>query len=362
MKIVRFDAKAQGLAQETGLDKLGQAKLARLDKNGDGTITLTDVRRVVKDAGLEKDGSLSRADRQRIDAALGGGAKTSSTATTGPSSVVSAMTGGKKTLADTYMSTKVVPSAKGVSISIDGGLWNAGGGHTGDKSRAAVIPGFEPAAVTVLFYGTEGQTGLPNSSGGPEKGFVGTAFGGGMAVAVADKTRGLVLIDVAARDFLDGKQPPHKRLASLPEIAKSPAVRAFAKKHGLDPKSLEVKLTDVKLSAAFVDSSVNTLVFDAKLTDAKGKSKSGTFSTYLEGSFAKSVDKMKLDALEAGVEYSWGRMMPPSAKPKKETGKAKDVEGGASTGGGEGATTTHDNGTAHVGGGEGVHVHTGGGE
>lgn len=346
MSSTRFDAKARPLAQQTGLDRLGQAKLEKLDKNGDGIVTLTDVRRLVKDAGLEKDGSLSRDDRKRIDAALGGAPASSTTATTGPSSVVASMTGGKKTLGDTYIDTLIKGTAKGISISIDGGLWS-GGGHVGDKSRAMVIPGFDAAAIDVLFYGTKGQTGMPSSSGGPQGGFKGTSFAAGMAVAVADKARGVVLMDVAARDFLDGKQPSHKRLLSLTDIAKSPAVRSFAKKSGLDAKTLTVQLKEVWLSAAFQDPKLATLAFEAKLTDKNGKSKTETFSTYLSGDLSKSVDKLAVDALETGIVNSWGYLLPPSAKPEAET-KKNVGGGGGGAGGGEHVSST----AVSAGGGE----------
>jgi hypothetical protein len=39
-----IDSKARSLARQTGVDKLGQKILAKVDGNGDGNVTLTDVR------------------------------------------------------------------------------------------------------------------------------------------------------------------------------------------------------------------------------------------------------------------------------------------------------------------------------
>ncbi len=359
---IRFDAKAKSLAQQTGLDKLGQAKLAKLDKNGDGVVTLTDVRRLTKDAALDKDQSLSRADRQRIDQALGGAPASSTTTTTGASSLVSTLAGGKKKLADVYISTEVKRTAQGLSISIDGTLYK-GSTPDGKKATTQVLKAFDPAAVDVLFYSTSGKTGLPNSSGGPEGGFVGSAMAGGMAVAVADKARGLVLVDVAAKDFLDGAQPSHKKLLSLTDITKSAAVRSAAKKAGLDTKDLAVQLKEVWLSGAFEDSKINTIGFEAKITDHKGKSKTERFSTYLTGDLSKSVDKVAVEKLEVGMASSWGYLLPPSAKKAQEPAAPSPGNGGGGgyVSGGDLHVHSHNHVHHHVGGGEGVYVPTYGG-
>jgi hypothetical protein len=72
MPKITINANARSLAHKTGIDKLGQEKLAKLDKNGDGKITLTDVRTLASKAQLDKDGVLSRDDRKAIDKVLGG--------------------------------------------------------------------------------------------------------------------------------------------------------------------------------------------------------------------------------------------------------------------------------------------------
>ncbi len=72
MPKITINANARSLAHKTGIDKLGQEKLAKLDKNGDGKITLTDVRTLASKANLDKDGVLSRDDRKAINKVLGG--------------------------------------------------------------------------------------------------------------------------------------------------------------------------------------------------------------------------------------------------------------------------------------------------
>jgi hypothetical protein len=72
MPKITINANARSLAHKTGIDKLGQEKLAKLDRNGDGKVTLTDVRELASKANLDKDGSLSRVDRKAIDKVLGG--------------------------------------------------------------------------------------------------------------------------------------------------------------------------------------------------------------------------------------------------------------------------------------------------
>lgn len=72
MPKITINANARSLAHKTGIDKLGQEKLAKLDKNGDGKITLTDVRTLASKANLDKDGVLSRDDRKAIEKVLGG--------------------------------------------------------------------------------------------------------------------------------------------------------------------------------------------------------------------------------------------------------------------------------------------------
>lgn len=72
MPKITINANARSLAHRTGIDKLGQEKLAKLDRNGDGKVTLTDVRELTSKANLDKDGVLSRNDRKAIDKVLGG--------------------------------------------------------------------------------------------------------------------------------------------------------------------------------------------------------------------------------------------------------------------------------------------------
>ena len=72
MPKITINSNARALAHKTGIDKLGQEKLAKLDKNGDGKITLTDVRTLASKANLDKDGVLSRDDRKAIEKVLGG--------------------------------------------------------------------------------------------------------------------------------------------------------------------------------------------------------------------------------------------------------------------------------------------------
>jgi len=353
MTTTRFDVKARPLAKQIGLDQLGQAKLKQLDKNGDGVVTITDVRRIAKQAGLEKDQSLSKDDRKRIDLALGGKAPASTTGTTGPSSAVATMTGtGKKSLVDMYIDTDVKQTKAGLSLKING-----------EKSQSLVLKNIDSSAVDLLFYGVKGKTGMSNSSSAGGTGISMTSYAAGMIVAAADKERGIVLVDVAAKDFLDGKQPPQRRILSNSDIAKSAAVKGAAKKAGLDTKELTVKVKEIFLSAAFEDSKVNTLGFEAQVTDKNGKSTTQRFSTYLGGDLSKSAEKLTLDKLEAGMLNSWGYLLPPSAKPKADTpthvNNGGGYSGGGGTGGGEYVAPVHHH---HGGGSESsTVVYSGGG-
>ncbi len=311
---ITLDPKARVLAKATGVDKLGQKTLAQLDGDGDGVVKLTDVRKLVKSAGLAKDFVLSRDDRAAIAAALGAPAA-SSTRSTGVSSAIAARTGTAKKLEDVYMSPEFSKSRDGLVVAMQTTTYNAGT-VGGDIDRSTTLRGVHAKAVDVLYYSTSGKTGLPNSSGGGggTNLYRGSAHGGGFLALVADDKRGLVLVDVPGRQFAAGAEPAVRELSSLAALAKDTVVKAAAKKAGLDPKTITVTLTDVHLSAAFADSKTNTLAFDATLEDAKGKRSKQTFSTFLYGDLSKSSAKLEIDALEMGVEHSWGWLSPPSSK------------------------------------------------
>lgn len=338
MPTIRFDAKARTFAKETGLDKLGQETLKKLDRNGDGVVTVTDAKEIARKAGLEKDGVLSRDDRKRIGEALGGSPRTSSTTSSGPSSALAARAGATKTLADAYMDFSITHSAAGMKLTMEGDLWNDEGRTDVGLKNEVVLKGLKAASHDVLFYASDGATGI-SRSGGSEGG---TSHGAGMLVAVADKERGIVLVDVSGHDFLKGKTPPEKEILSTAQLASDPVVKKAAKKAGLDPKGLEAQLKELHLSYGDEDRR-NHLAFTLKVKDQNGKSKTLKLSTFIEGNLAKSLSRLKADDLQLGFEWAGGRVFPPSEAPEKVRGFSD--EGGDSTlrsdRGGGGESSSH---------------------
>lgn len=355
MPNIRFDAKARSFAKQTGLDKLGQETLKKLDRNGDGVVTVTDAKEIARKAGLDKDGVLSRDDRKRIGEALGDSARTSSTASSGPSSVVAARAGATKAVGDTYMQFSIDHTAGGLKLAMTGDFWNDDGRTDVGLKNEVVLKGLKAASHDVLFYATDGATGL-SRAGGSEGG---SAHAAGMLVAVADKERGIVLVDVSGRDFLKGKAPPEKELLSTAQLASNPVVKQAAKKAGLDPKSLEVQLKELHLSYGD-DDRKNHLAFTMKVKDQNGKSKTLKLSTFIEGNLAKSPSRLKADDLQVGFEWAGGRVFPPSEAPEKVRGFSD--EGGDSTipsdrGGGSESSSTRPR-TNRGGGGESSHLNS----
>lgn len=311
---VTIDKKARPLARATGIDKLGQSTLAKLDANGDGVVGLRDVQRLAKTAGLEKDGVLSRDDRAKIAAALSEGAS-SSTRSAGASSALAARAGGgAKKLEGVYMRATLSATRDGLRVDASTTLYDAAGrDKVGEKDRAATLAGLRPVAADVEYYGEDGGVGLPNASGrGGGALYTGSAYGGGFLAAVADAKRGVVLVDVAGRAFAEGGAPAVHDVLSPTDLAKDAAVKAAAKKAGLDPRALSVDVVGVHLSAGFRDGRTLTLALDATLKDAKGRSADVELSTTLHGDLKKSVAKLSRAPLEEGVRRSAGWLYPPS--------------------------------------------------
>lgn len=345
MPTIRFDAKARSFAKETGLNKLGQETLKKLDRNGDGVVTVTDAREIARKAGLEKDGVLSRDDRKRIDAALGGSSQASSVASRGPSSALAARTGGTKKVGDTYMDFDIKRGAAGLTVKMEGDFWHDTARTDIGLKNEVVLKGLKPAAFDVLFYGSGGETGLSRSGGNDG----GTCHGAGMLLAVADKERGIVLFDFSGREFLAGNKPGEKELISVDALASDRVVKSAAKKAGLDPKKLDVQLKELHLSYGDEDKR-NHLAFTAKVTDGNGKSKTLKLATFLEGNLAKSLSRVKAADLELGFEWAGGRVFPGSEAPSKVSGFS-DAGGDSSLpsdrgGGGEYNDSTSNNSSA----------------
>ena len=208
----------------------------------------------------------------------------------------------KKNLVNMFINTEIKRTSSGLSVTIEG-----------DQPRTAVLKGIDSASVDLQFYGDRGQTHIPHSGGGGPNRVVGHCDAAGMLVAVADKARGIVFVDIAARDFLDGKSPPQRQVLSLEAIAHDRSIKGAAKKAGLDAQSLTAQLQRVLISDAFANHSLNTLAFDVRVVDKNGASTTLEVSTYLSGDLSKGVGELKLEALEIGVQPNAGWLLPPSA-------------------------------------------------
>jgi hypothetical protein len=187
------------------------------------------------------------------------------------------------------------------------------GGHYGptqfspkyNRSRTASLKVTPQGEVSTMRYDASGSTG--------NVGCEHSGLGAGFLTAVAAKDRGVVLLDVRAGQFIQGIAPPQRDIFSLAQLRSSPAVKKAAKLAGLDPKTLEVKVSDAKLSSGYKSNEIHTLSFQATLSDASGKKHSADFSTMLEGNLAAGLNTLSLSGkLEHGVTYRWGWLYPPS--------------------------------------------------
>lgn len=371
MSNVRFDAPAKKLAKETGLDKLGQSTLKKLDADGDGVVRLKDAQKLVKAAGLSKDGVLGVQDRKRIQAVLGGASGGASAATaSAPSSAVSAKAGSgakPRKLNDGYMNLRTKRVTGGIEAKLELTSYDKTGKVTGQSKAKLLISGLDPAHIGVHHYDVKG---LPTHAGSsmPLAGVASetAASAAGAVLLVSDKKQGLVLVDLLSSEVMSGQAPARRTLLGLDALAKDPTVKAAAKGLGLSTSKLSVELVWADTSTGFEDKTLSTLAFELRMRDGTGKSKKQSFSTYLQGNLKKGLAELSIEKLERGVDQSAGWLYPPSAGAGPSS--AYDVSTGGSVSGSYtgGSETSFNLGTGGAGGSEwsggGFDWTTGGGE
>lgn len=345
MSNIRFEAQAKKLAKETGLDKLGQSTLKKLDTDQDGVVRLKDAQKLVKAAGLDKDGVLGVQDRKRIQEVLGGQNGNVGSAGTGAASKT-------RKLDDGYMNLVAKKVAGGIQAKLELTSYDASGKVTGQSNGKLEIKGLDPVHIGVHHYDVKG---LPThaSSTMPHSGVVsetGTSAAGAVLL-VSDKKRGLVLVDLLSSEMVAGKAPAQRDLLSPDQLAKDPVVKAAAKALGLSTTKLSAEVLWADTSTGFEDKTLATLAFELRLKDGSGKSKKQTFSTYLEGNLKKGLAGLSIDKLERGVDKSWGWLYPPSAGAGAET-HTHDVESGGSSSTGGSETSFNSSPGVNLGGSE----------
>lgn len=363
MSNIRFAPEAKKLAKQTGLDRLGQSTLQKLDADGDGIVRLRDTQKLVKAAGLTKDGVLGVAERKRIKEVLGGaqnGSSSSAGSSKSPSSAIAAKAGTTsktRKLEDGYMQLLVQSFNGNIEAKLDHTSYEPNGSVSGSSSGKLVIPGFQPTSIEAVHYNAKGMATTTTGTV-PHEGPISdtSTFAAGALLLVADKKRGAVLIDLPSGDVLAGKQPATRDIFSPEKLAKDPTVKAAAKKLGLSPTKLSVDVIWVDASSGFEDKLTSTLALELRLRDGNGKSKKQTFSTYMTGSMKKGLSGLSFEKLERGLERSWGWLYPPSAKasaPKPEDKRKKFDDDNY---------ISNDNGGSEYSAPSSTHTHTGGSE
>ncbi len=368
MSNIRFEPQAKKLAKETGLDKLGQSTLKKLDPDNDGVVRLKDATKLVKAAGLAKDGVLGNDDRKRIKEVLGGASNGKAASSAAPSSAVAAKVGAAKArkLEDGYVELIAKKTSAGVEARVQLTSYDKHGDISNEAKGKLIIANLDAANIEAYHYDAKGKSGNPSASV-PQSGVISetSAAGAGAVLVVADKKRGVVLVDVVGAELVAGKAPTQRDMYSLEKLAKDPAVKAAAKKLGLSPTKLSVEVLWADVSHGFVDKALGTLAMELKLKDGNGKTKKHTFSTYLEGTLKKGLGGLAVEKLESGLDRSWGWFYPPSAdvggQKTTNLNKPNDDFGHSNTGVSE-HSVTHNTPPPTGGSESSGHIDTGGGE
>lgn len=363
------DYSTQRYARETGLDNLSQAKLKPLADDA-GVVSQKQLERVARGAGLDKDGVLSRAERERVDGYLkdrkpivvgaGGGTALSARAAAKP--------------AEGYIEVEHRMRGSDVVVDFDIGLYQgSGGGARDEHSREIVLQGFSPNGDNAIDFHRYAADGADASVG-----YATGGTGAGYLMGIADAKKGAVLVNLSAAGAVANQAPEVRTLFSPADLRDDPRIKALARKEGLDPKKLKVDVTSVSFHSDFQKvgggghPTMHTLLLSVELREegSRKKPREADLTVLVNGNPAKSLAKLELGDVEVGVQSSWGFVYPPSVQfdddDKKPGGGAGRNDRGAGVrtgGGGESPAPTRRRG----GGGEGSPVVTpvvrgGGGE
>lgn len=335
---------AQRFAQERGLDKLGQDKLKPL-ADDKGVVSKEALERLARVADIDTDGKLSPAERKRIDAYLKD--RTPVVADAAGGNALALRAGAARKPVEAYIEVEHSVKGKDLVFELDIGVFKAGSGDRDEYARQFVVKGLTPntredfSAVEVHRYGTDGADA--------SVGYANGGVGAGYLAGVADKAKGAVLVNLSAAGAI-AKDPPEVRTLFTPaQLAKDPAVKQLAKKEGLDPKKIAVGVLEVSFHSDFVkegteragNPKLHTLMLTLELTEPGSRKKPRTveLSALVEGTPVKALGKLDVQALEPGVQRSWGFIFPPSVElvddsaPRRNSG-VRD-SGGSRGGGGE---------------------------
>jgi hypothetical protein len=349
---------ATRFSEERGLHRLGQAKLAPMaDK--EGIVGLDELERLARVARLDTDGKLTPDERKRIDAYL----KERNTPIVGTpnSSAVNVRSSVKKPV-DGYVSVDHKVEGKDLVLNLDISADKADKDGRTEYAKRIVLKGVTPndredtrGGVSVQRYGSRGE----NAS----VGYATQGGGAGYIVGIADKTKGALLVNLSAAGAIAGDAPDMRTLFSPADLAKNAAVKALAKKQGLDPKKLEVEVLETSFHSDFVDTSrgpraghagLHTLLLSLELKEAgsRKKPRQVEMSTLVEGNVTKALARLSLNDLEPGVQSHWGFIFPPSVEIEDDDKKPNRHEGGVRDSGGGGGEASHVRGGGGGGGGE----------
>jgi hypothetical protein len=363
MTRIRIDAHhtTQRLARETGLEKLGQAKLKPL-ADDKGVVSHTELERLARVADVDTDGVLSADERKRIDGYLK--ERLSPIVATPGGSAVEARAAAKKPVSG-YL--EVAHAVKGSDVVVDYDLRLDGkDGATEHLARQIVLKGITPSNDDAIDFHRYSETGTDSSVG-----YATGGVGAGYLMGIADAKRGVVLANLSAAAAKKNVAPELRTLFSPADLRADPAVKALARKEGLDPTKLKVTVTSVSFHSDFQEvtragtkphATMHTLLLGLELREegSRKKPREVQMTSLVTGNPAKGFEKLDAERLEAGVQARWGFIYPPSVKfdedkPARNTG-VRDTGGGG--GGGESVTPTR---RRRGGGGEHTVVTGGGG-
>ncbi|MBI2378749.1 MAG: hypothetical protein HYV07_32440 [Deltaproteobacteria bacterium] len=365
MKIKLDDSySAQRLAKERGIDRVSKEKLRPI-ADSKGVVDHSEIDRLARVANLDMDQKLSPAERQRIEAYLEDRSKPIVADAKG-SSALDVRAGTRKPV-DAYIAIEHRTEGKNLVFTYDVGVYKAGSTSDRDEhAKQIVLKGLTPNTRD----GTDGIRVHRYASNGADAsvGYESQGSGAGYLVGIADKNKGVVLANFSAAGAIKGDAPEVRSLFSPPALAKNAAVKALAKKEGLDPKRLSVEVLEVSFHSDFQKvrgakqephPTLHTLLLTLELkeTGSRKKPREVSMTALVHGNPAKALGKLKLDQLEAGVQKHWGFIYPPSVKfeeEKKKPGAGESVDNHSHGGGGEGGVSVGgggESGGGSIGGG-----------